>query len=137
MLPVNFRVQLKFGTQLRDQVRLGVKNKIDVEPGIERPGRVGKRPLVHLLDLLKLGAFFFKLRFHAVDNVVDTVFFSLRIEDQQRLITVLHAFSSSILLKVFIAETTPLSIAHFTASTARSMVDLTSGFSSSKKLLRT
>src|SRR5205814_10677484 len=99
-------------------------------------GDIGKLALIHFLHLLDLSAFFFKFRFQAVDNVVHAVVLALRDKDEQCFVTILHD-SSSILLKVFIAETTPLSIAHFTASAARVIVDLTSSFSSSKKLLRT
>src|SRR5205814_7918411 len=68
-------------------------------------------------------------------HIFDGVFFALGVEHEQSLVTVLHC--SSVLLKVFIAETSPLSITHFTASTARSIVELTSGLSSSKNRLNT
>src|SRR5438876_5568480 len=114
-----------------------MEDKVHIKAGIERPGRVGKLALVHFLHLLDLRALLFKLGLEPVDNVMDAVFLPLGIEDKQCFVTVLHGSSSSILLKVFIAETTPLSIAHFTASAARVMDDLTSGFCSSKKLLST
>src|SRR6266581_5664272 len=94
------------------------KNKVHVKARIERPGHIRKLALVHFLHLLDLGALFFEFRFEPVDNVVDALLFSLRIEDEQGFVTFFHGLSSSILLKLFIAETTPLSIAHFTASTA-------------------
>src|SRR5439155_20741187 len=119
-------------TQLDDQLRIRLKNKVHVKSGVERAGHVGELAFVHFLHLLDFGAFFFEFRFQAVDNVVHAVLLSLRVEHKQRFVTIFHG-SSSGLLKMFIAETTPLSIAHFSASTARSIVDLTSGFSSSKK----
>src|SRR6202011_4379290 len=137
MLTINFRIEFEFRLQFVDQIRLSVKNKIHVKAGIQRPGGIRKRSPIHLLHLLDLGAFLLKFRLQSIDNVVHAVFFSLRVEDQQRFVTVLHGSCSSILLKVFIAETTPLSTAHFTASATRSIVDLTSGFCSSKKLLST
>src|SRR4029077_5930495 len=98
---------------------------------------VGKWAPIHLLHLLDLSAFLLKFGLQPIDDIVHAIVFSLGVEDQQRFVTVLHGFSSSFLLKVFIAETTSLSTAHFTASAARSIVDLTSAFSSSKKLLST
>src|SRR5262249_35866269 len=137
MLAVNFRVEFELRFQFVDQLRVGVKNKVHVKAGVERSGSVGKRPPVHFLHLFNLGAFLLKLGLQAIDNVMHTVLFSLRIDHEQGFITILHGSFSSILLKVFIAETTPLSTAHFTASAARSIVDLASPFSSSKKLLST
>ena len=135
MLAVNFRIELEFRTQLGDQLRVGMENEIHVRAGIEFARDVGKLALVHLLHLLDLGAFFLKFGFEAIDDVFDGVFFALRVEHEQRFVTILH--DSGILLKVFIAESTPLSIAHFTASTARSIAFFTIGFSSSKKRPRT
>jgi len=137
MLTVNFRIEFKFGPQFCDQVWVGMEDKIHIKAGVERAGGVGELTLVHFLNLLDLSAFFFKLRFQAIDNVVHAFFFALRVNNEQRFVTILHGSFSSILLKVFIAETTPLSIAHFTASAARVIVDLTNSFSSSKKLLST
>src|SRR5438046_1408737 len=135
VLTIDFRIKFKFGTQLRNELRIGVKNKVHVRAGIKRPRHIGKLALIHFLHLLDLCAFSLKFRFQSIDNIFDRVFFALRIEHEQRLVTILH--DSSVLLKLFIAETSPLSIAHFTASAARSIVDLTSGFSSSKNRLNT
>ena len=89
----------------------------------------------NFLHLLDLSAFFLKFRFQSIGDLLDGVLFALCVKHKQRFVTVVHI--SWVLLKVFIAETSPLSIAHFTASTARSIVDLTTGFSSSKKRLNT
>src|SRR5204863_8693969 len=112
------------------------ENEVHIKTGIKRAGGVGELAFVHFLHLLDFGALFFEFGFQTLDNVMHALFLPLRVKDEQRFVTILHD-SSSILLKVFIAETTPLSIAHFTASAARLIVDLTSSFSSSKKLLST
>src|SRR4029453_3597267 len=119
----------------RNQLRFGVEDKVHIISGIEWAGHVRKVMLVHFLHLFDLRALFLKLGFQSIDDLLDCVLLALRIQDKQRFITVFHA--SSVLLKVFIAEMRPLSIAHFTASTARSIVDRTIGFSSSKKRLNT
>src|SRR5436305_2846387 len=60
MLAVNFRVELELGAQFRDQLRVGLEHKIDIVTGVDRPGDVGKMPLIHLLDLFDVGAFLLK-----------------------------------------------------------------------------
>ena len=135
MLAINLGIELEFRAQFRDQLRIGVKNEIHVMTGVELARDVGKLALVHLLDLLDLGAFLLKFGLQAIDDVLDGVFLALRIQHEQRFVTVLH--DSGNLLKVFIAESTPLSIAHFTASAARATVFSTSARSSSKKRPRT
>ena len=37
MLTINFRIEFEFRTQLRDQLRIGLEDKIHVEAGIEVP----------------------------------------------------------------------------------------------------
>src|ERR1041385_4085953 len=137
MLTVNLGIEFEFRAELNDELRIGFENKVHVKARIEGPSRIGELALVHFLHLLDRGALLFEFGFEPINDVVDAVFLSLRIEHEQGFVTFFHVSSSSILLNVFIAETTPLSIAHFTASTARSTVDLTSGFSSSKKRPRT
>src|SRR6266550_3615126 len=137
ILTIHFRIEFKFRLQLRDYSRIGNKDKVHVISGIERTGHIGELALVHFLHLFDLRTFFLKLRFQSVDDFPDGFFFALGVQHQQRFITAVHASSVSVLLKVFIAETSPLSIAHFNASTARPIVDLTSGFSSSKNRFST
>src|SRR6266446_4973690 len=137
ILTIHFRIQFKFRLQLRDYTRIGNKDKVHVISGIQRTGHIGELALVHFLHLFDLRTFLLKLRFQSVDDFPDGFFFALGVQHNQRFITAVHASSVSVLLKVFIAETTPLSIAHFNASTARPIVDLTSGFSSSKNRLST
>ncbi len=108
-----------------------MKNEVHVITGVEFARHVGKLALVHFLDLLDFGAFFLKFGLETIDDVFHGIIPALRIEHEQRFVTVLH--DSGILLKRFIAESTPLSIAHFTASAARAIVFSTTGISSSKK----
>src|SRR5437899_170420 len=137
ILTIHFRIEFKFRLQLRDYSRIGNKDKVHVISGIERTGHIGELALVHFLHLFDLRTFFLKLRFQSVDDFPDGFFFALGVQHQQRFITAVHASSVPVLLKVFIAETSPLSIAHFNASTARPVVDLTTGFSSSKNRFST
>jgi hypothetical protein len=58
VLPVNFGVELKLRTQFGNELRIGMKDKIDVKSGVERSGHVSKLPFVHFLDLLDFRAFF-------------------------------------------------------------------------------
>src|ERR1700730_180620 len=106
-----------------------MENEVDVKAGIQRARHVGKRAFVHFLHLLDLGAFLLNVGLEALDYLVHRILPALGVEHEQRFVTILH--DSSDLLNLFIAETKPLSIAHFTASAAHSMIEVTSGFSSS------
>src|SRR5438105_14732407 len=135
MLTIDFRIELKFGPQFRNQLRGGIENEVNVVSGIEFRGHIGELPFIHLLHLLDFRAFLLKLGFEPVDNFFHRLVFPLGVKDEQRFVTIHH--DSSILLNVFIAATMPLSTAHLIASTERSIADFTSVRSSSKKLPRT
>ncbi len=57
---------------------------------VEFARNVGKLPLIHFLDLFDLGAFLLKFRFEPVDNFFHRIFFALRVEHEQRFVTILH-----------------------------------------------
>ena len=62
-----------------------MKNEIHIKAGVQRTGHIGKRALVHFLDLLDLRAFFLKFGFQAVDDIFNGVFLALRVENDQTL----------------------------------------------------
>src|SRR5437588_13055486 len=130
MLLVNFRIELEFRAQFRNQQRVSLKNKVYIKSTIEFASLIRELPFVHSLHLLDFCPLLLKLRFQPVDHVFDGVVFSLRIQHEERFVTIHH--DSSALLKLFIADVIPLSTAHLMASAARSIIAFTLGFSSSK-----
>src|SRR5437016_140866 len=130
MLPVNFRVELEFRAQFRNQLRVSLKNKVHIKSAVEFPSLIRELPLIHFLHLLDFCPLLLKLGFQPVDHVFDGVVFSLRIQHEERFVTIHH--DSSALLNLFIADVIPLSTAHLIASAARSIIAFTFGFSSSK-----
>jgi hypothetical protein len=151
MLAVNLGIEFEFRAQFPDQLRIGLENEIDVKAGIERTSHIGKLAFIHLLNLLDFGAFLLKLRFKPLNDFVDRILSALGVKHEQRFVTIFHGSSVGWLrtsagetdssrrrggevseLNLFIAETKPLSMAHFTASAARSIAESISGFSSSE-----
>src|SRR5438105_8760623 len=130
MLPVNFRVEFEFRAQFGNQLRVSLKNKVHIKSAVQFARLIGELPLVHFLHLLDFCPFLLKLRFEPVDYVFNGVVFSLRIQHEERFVTIHH--DSSALLNLFIADVIPLSTAHLMASAARSIIALTVDFSSSK-----
>src|SRR5438067_2274746 len=135
MLAINFRIEFELGTKFRNQTRFSVKDKVHKMPRIELACHIRKVPAIHLLDLLDFGALFLKFSLESIDNVFHGVLSALGIKHEQGFVTVIH--NSGFLLNRFIAERTPLSITHFTASPARPIIFSTAGRSSSKNRPRT
>src|SRR5438105_2213813 len=67
-----------------------IKNEIHIVPRVQFAGGIGKLTFIHLLYLLDLRPFFFKLRFQAVDHVFHGVVFPLGIKHEQRFVTIHH-----------------------------------------------
>lgn len=67
-----------------------MENKINVKAAIEFARDVGKLALVHLLHLFDFRALFLKFRFEPIDDVLDGVFFALRVQNKQRFVTIFH-----------------------------------------------
>src|SRR5207248_467242 len=61
MLAINFGIEFEFRPQFRNQLRIGIENEIYIVSRVQFAGSVGELPLIHLLHLLDLSPFFFKL----------------------------------------------------------------------------
>src|SRR5262245_50009996 len=81
LLLVNVAVEPELRLETIDRLGLGLENEIRVVTAAQIAGGIAEIAAIHLLDLLDLGALFFKFAFETFDDVLGSVFAALDVED--------------------------------------------------------
>mgnify|MGYP001814619758 CR=1 FL=1 len=83
MLEMHQLVELQTILNLHDLGRIGLEDVVHIVTAFKVPGIMGEGAPAELLDLIELGAFLLHLFGDAADEIVDTGFIPLRVEDDQ------------------------------------------------------
>lgn len=94
VLQVNESIQLELALNIPELLGIGFEDVVHIMPPLKVTGVVCELPAAHLLDLIKLGAFRFHLLGDGSNEFVDTIFLSLRVQNNQAFVFPVHPLVS-------------------------------------------